>query len=244
MILRRFMKHVSDQNWFAVGLDLLVVITGIFLGMQVTEWNSDRKDRVREKLYLIRLHDDVTSGVLVAQKNLKAREITQQHLSEVLDALKSEERLSHLTDLHCYALFSSHIYSIAVIQLPAAAELTSSGQLSLIQSAELREALSDYSIAKDAMKIQVESITAGRLMLSRKYPDLIVLDSAARHPRETEGFQHQCDFETMKTNIAFTNDLVDNGFRHTVLMEAGAKPIELLGTIHKQVDEALGLEGH
>lgn len=43
MILRRFMKHVTDQNWFAVGLDVLVVITGIFLGMQVTEWNEGRQ---------------------------------------------------------------------------------------------------------------------------------------------------------------------------------------------------------
>lgn len=25
MILRRFMKHFSDQNWFAVGLDVLVI---------------------------------------------------------------------------------------------------------------------------------------------------------------------------------------------------------------------------
>jgi hypothetical protein len=34
------MKHVTDQNWFGVALDVLVVITGIFLGMQVTEWNE------------------------------------------------------------------------------------------------------------------------------------------------------------------------------------------------------------
>lgn len=52
MILRRFMKHVTDQNWFAVGLDVIVVITGIFLGMQVTEWNEDRKDMLKEKAVL------------------------------------------------------------------------------------------------------------------------------------------------------------------------------------------------
>ena len=44
MILRRFMKHVTDQNWLAVGLDVLVVIVGIFLGLQVQEWNEDRKN--------------------------------------------------------------------------------------------------------------------------------------------------------------------------------------------------------
>lgn len=31
MILRRFMKHVTEQNWFAVGLDGLVVLAIIFL---------------------------------------------------------------------------------------------------------------------------------------------------------------------------------------------------------------------
>ena len=55
MILRRFTKHVSDQNWFAVGLDVLVVITGIFLGMQVTEWNEDRKAIGKERYYVDRL---------------------------------------------------------------------------------------------------------------------------------------------------------------------------------------------
>ena len=38
MILRRFMQHVKEQNWFAVGLDVIVVIVGIFLGMQVQQW--------------------------------------------------------------------------------------------------------------------------------------------------------------------------------------------------------------
>jgi len=49
MILRRFMKHVTDQNWFAVGLDVIVVIVGIFLGLQVQEWSEGRVDREEEK---------------------------------------------------------------------------------------------------------------------------------------------------------------------------------------------------
>lgn len=38
MILRRFMKHVTDQNWFVGGLDEIVVVMGIFLGLQVQAW--------------------------------------------------------------------------------------------------------------------------------------------------------------------------------------------------------------
>ena len=44
MILRSFNRHVADQNWFAVCIDLLVVVVGIFLGLQVTEWGNDRQN--------------------------------------------------------------------------------------------------------------------------------------------------------------------------------------------------------
>jgi hypothetical protein len=35
MILRSVTKHVKEQNWFAVGLDLLIVVFGVFIGPQV-----------------------------------------------------------------------------------------------------------------------------------------------------------------------------------------------------------------
>jgi len=35
MILRSVMKHVRDQNWFAVGLDFDIVVAGVFTGMKL-----------------------------------------------------------------------------------------------------------------------------------------------------------------------------------------------------------------
>ena len=46
MILRRVTEHVRAQNWFAVLLDLLVVVTGVFLGLQVTQWNEGIREQV------------------------------------------------------------------------------------------------------------------------------------------------------------------------------------------------------
>ena len=42
MLLRSVTKHVNDQNWFAVVLDLVIVIFGVFIGIQVSNWNADR----------------------------------------------------------------------------------------------------------------------------------------------------------------------------------------------------------
>jgi hypothetical protein len=63
MILRRFSKHISDQNWFAVGLDVIVVVVGIFLGMQVTEWNEQRKEDNQETAYLLQMKEDVLASL-------------------------------------------------------------------------------------------------------------------------------------------------------------------------------------
>jgi hypothetical protein len=44
MILRSVMKHVRDQNWFAVFLDFLIVVVGVFIGIQVANWNEARNN--------------------------------------------------------------------------------------------------------------------------------------------------------------------------------------------------------
>lgn len=56
MILRSIMKHVRDQNWVAVGIDFVIVVVGLFIGIQVASWNNARRDREAEALYLDRLH--------------------------------------------------------------------------------------------------------------------------------------------------------------------------------------------
>lgn len=43
MILRRITKHVKDQNWFAVGIDFVIVVAGILIAFQITNWSEERQ---------------------------------------------------------------------------------------------------------------------------------------------------------------------------------------------------------
>ena len=45
MILRRIREHFQTQNWFAVGIDLAIVVAGVFLGIQAANWNQARVER-------------------------------------------------------------------------------------------------------------------------------------------------------------------------------------------------------
>ena len=42
MLLRRITEHVRAQNWFAVGIDFVIVVVGVFIGIQVSNWNDKR----------------------------------------------------------------------------------------------------------------------------------------------------------------------------------------------------------
>ena len=42
MRLRSLTKHVRDQNWFAVFLDFFIVVAGILIAFQITNWNEER----------------------------------------------------------------------------------------------------------------------------------------------------------------------------------------------------------
>lgn len=244
MILRRFMKHVTEQNWFAVGLDVLVVITGIFLGMQVTEWNAERGDRIQEKSYLARLHEDVATGIISGQSAVQARDVTAQSLAEILNVFDGNGSISQLSGLHCYAVYSSHIYFVPTSSLPTLTELVSSGSLSLIQDAELRQKMTEYLIAEGGLNQLLTMISQSPLLLSQKYPQWIALDRNMRNPRQTKEFTHLCDFVEMKNDIAFNNDLIDNSARHNILMLSVIQHARKLNTIHTMLDVALGYQGH
>lgn len=68
MLLRRVMQHVKEQNWTAVGIDFVIVVIGVFVGIQVANWNDARKERAAEQRYLIELARDLTADVAELQR--------------------------------------------------------------------------------------------------------------------------------------------------------------------------------
>ena len=52
MILRRISEAIRNQDWFVVVLEVMIVVVGIFIGLQVDDWNENRKDEDLEIAYL------------------------------------------------------------------------------------------------------------------------------------------------------------------------------------------------
>ena len=42
MILRRIAHHLLQQQWTAVLIEMVILVLGVFLGFQVTDWANER----------------------------------------------------------------------------------------------------------------------------------------------------------------------------------------------------------
>jgi hypothetical protein len=63
MLLRRVIEHFRKQQWTAIGIDLVITVLGVFIGLQVANWNDARVDRMRAHTYLERIHADLETDL-------------------------------------------------------------------------------------------------------------------------------------------------------------------------------------
>lgn len=89
MILHRFSRAVRKQDWFTVVLEILIVIVGIFLGLQVDDWNESRKFRQQEAVYLSKIADDLEAMQSELLNRVERYDESVQTMIAALNALET-----------------------------------------------------------------------------------------------------------------------------------------------------------
>ncbi len=139
MILRRITEHVKAQNWFAVGLDFLIVVLGVFLGLQVNNWNEARAASRQEVVLIAQLADDLRSmrDSFVFADAISQR--THDGWVAIFRALESCRPIAADPQLVQYALARYQRTSQVNVQRTAYDELTSLGMFSRLSNRELKD---------------------------------------------------------------------------------------------------------
>ncbi len=150
MLLRRVIEHVKTQNWTAVGLDFIIVVVGVFIGIQVSNWNTSRADAQRDREFVERL----AGNMAFDERNLiVARDYwleTANHGRDALQYLNTGEYAegSQWRTILAF-LHASQMNSIRFTD-DAYQEMIGSGSLGAVGSIELRDRLGRlYSLGRD-----------------------------------------------------------------------------------------------
>ena len=60
MILRRLTGHIRQENWFAIILETVVVVVGLFLAFQLDRWYESQRIKSDLQTHLEALTEDFT----------------------------------------------------------------------------------------------------------------------------------------------------------------------------------------
>ena len=63
MIHRRILQAFRNHHWFTVAVETLIVVLGVFMALQVNNWNQARSDRARVAVHLANLAQDIRSDI-------------------------------------------------------------------------------------------------------------------------------------------------------------------------------------
>ena len=237
MILRRVIAHFRKQEWTAIAIDFVIVVVGVFVGIQVANWNTDRQNRELAHRYLQRLHHEVVDLIAKGVEAAQASEETNQRLQAVQDFLNAPDGKAPTPGpQHCGAIGRSHIYARAVILPPTLGELLATGRVLLIDDETLRTSIASFAQSINEIGQLRDDIQIDRLTLARKYPDLIKRKAG---PWD----QSVCMFDEMRGRDDFRNDLADNIARfdaYTVDILAEQKRLQQ--GLHAQLDRRLNIE--
>lgn len=152
MLLRRMTRHVKDQNWLAVGLDFLIVVFGVFIGLQVSNWNEERGLTQKEAVVLEALSQDLEGAIESFDAfllRIERQTQRQLELAEVVDGIRSD-----VTPAELDALVSDAVYLLLLPEPRRASleDLKTSGQINLIRNADIRKRI----VALEPIIVDVE----------------------------------------------------------------------------------------
>lgn len=149
---------------YAVG-EILLVVVGILIALQINNWNEDRKTRRLENEYLHALEEEFNYNLESLEKLMKvnerninsARELSK-HTSPDPPQIKEKELALWIFDIANYEIHFRP--RSAVLE-----EIISSGKLGVFSSANLRSSLSSWNGIMLKVRYQEEELAKWRFQI-------------------------------------------------------------------------------
>jgi len=137
MILRNLSQSLKEQNWTAIWIEFVLLVAGVFLGIQVSNWNEQRVTDKKAAMFTERLRADLRVEVWRYNAINFYYDDVLSNARKALDALEGSATLSNEALL--IAAYRATQYAEYVQYRATYDELTSTGNIGLVADPSLRK---------------------------------------------------------------------------------------------------------
>lgn len=136
-MLRHVIVHLRRQDWMAVFIELVVVIVGVFIGVQAANWNDARQTDAKAAVFTERLRSDLREEAWSYEYEVGYFNEVLASAKRAADALSGKAPLSDEALL--VAAYRATQYRFNIRRRATYDELTSTGEMGLIHDPTLRD---------------------------------------------------------------------------------------------------------
>jgi hypothetical protein len=141
----RLATHLRQQDWAAVAIDLAIVVLGVFLGIQASNWNEERHNHRIANTYLDRIRRDLLFDLDQLRKHdsywLATMKSGGRALRFAEEGQVDRDQWTTLLDFYDTGQIWDYVPTDATYN-----EMLSSGRLDLLSDSRLKGELSDYYV--------------------------------------------------------------------------------------------------
>jgi hypothetical protein len=138
VIITRIAQGLRRQDWFTAVLELVILVIGIYIGLQVDDWVSERQDRETETMYLELLARDVQELQQQVEDQRAFEKDKVDAAARAYKLLTTENPAAHHIELGALLTSLSGRRTLSLVS-STYEQMVSSGHLQLIRDRELRD---------------------------------------------------------------------------------------------------------
>lgn len=142
MIPRRIYEHVKNHNWFAVALDFVIVVVGVFIGMQVSNWNAERLEKRAARTYIERMREDIADSARSVENAVEYYRVVKTHALAALEGFeRPQDELGEQFLIDAYQASQGYFRAV---ERSTYDEILSAGAMNSIRNLEARRRIVIY----------------------------------------------------------------------------------------------------
>ena len=172
MVIRRIRDHVAGHNWFAVSVDVAIVVVGVFLGTQANNWNDARLAANDARTYRERLIEDVTANQVDFQARQAYYSDVRRHALSALQMIAWPE--SKLSEAFVVDAYQASQINARILRRSTYDELVAAGALTSVGDQRLRDLAETYYQGLKVLDADNQHLPPYRDRVRRELPYQVV----------------------------------------------------------------------
>ncbi|SIN67695.1 hypothetical protein [Algoriphagus halophilus] len=217
---RKYIKYAFGE--------IVLVMVGILLALQVTNWNNQRLERLREQAILKNLQIDFQNNISNLETASASFEVAYQASVDLLEIIKGDQQINpeevdHLVDIIVNKTMSYDLITGSIN------EIFNTGSLNLIQDSALKKQISNwsfyYSDTEDDIVIYrdylfsflVPSLTDKVRMRNMSVPDFF--EEGLDLPPISKS-EFQVNYEQTIRTFEFENEVYNNALNYMYVLNS------------------------